>query len=938
MAVVCLFSLLLSCPATADAMFRGSPQHTGIFFGSGQKPGNTALWRFSTGGGVSSSPAVTDGIVYFGSFDRTLYAVDTATGLEKWNVTTDGAVVSSPAVVNGVVYFGSFDRNLYAVEAATGAERWRFPTGSYISSSPAVVNGIVYIGSDDDHIHAVDALTGRERWAYATESDVYSSPAVADGIVYVGSYDKNLYAIDAGTGKQRWLFRTRSYIHSSPAVFGGMVFFGSNDKNLYAVNAATGTEQWRFATGGPVTSSPAVYNGVVYVGSQDTNLYAIDTVTGKERWRFATGNLITSSPAVSDNIVYIGSLDGNLYAVDAGTGKQLWQFKTGDGISSSPAVFGGIIVTGSNDKNLYALGGGTAIVSAAVNTPGPVVTKNPTPLQMQTDAHDGTGQYPLPNETGILIAAACLTGAGYLVLRSRQKKPSLPDHTPKMHCTDLPAPAHVAPEFSSVTPDPLPDPHSRPEQPVIPPADTSIPVTPAYSDPVMTARSGHPAPDPVSVRLAATGVRAAGLSVYRLPVEQLLSRSHDLLIKGDTNGAALAADEADAASDFLGICESRLQNWKRQGYDTGRLEHLKTAAAEEIFAAFHDYDHAVDMTETIRSDLESVKGQYPDIISRDGFPAAIASLAQHLKNPEDFRAAREEMEVLKTGIENFVRQEERRERHLKNEIIRIEQEITDPEILKTADVIKQKLRSGDYSVAEKQFSDLVASQIARANGAVRSMQDEGVRIPPPLSALLENPNDDEYADMIIRTEVRLRKLSALKELFLQATVLKATVSSHRLLSLFGQGKYEEFISRCEEDARSPGTRPLIFISAKSEDFTYAEQVYRFLTDHGCNVFLSQKTLPAKGNCDFRREIDKALAEAKHMVVVASRKEHVEAPWVEAEWGLFINEKRSGRKKGNVLPIVAGSMKIEDLPIGLRAFETRFLNDPATFDQILEYLD
>jgi hypothetical protein len=75
-----------------------------------------------------------------------------------------------------------------------------------------------------------------------------------------------------------------------------------------------------------------------------------------------------------------------------------------------------------------------------------------------------------------------------------------------------------------------------------------------------------------------------------------------------------------------------------------------------------------------------------------------------------------------------------------------------------------------------------------------------------------------------------------------------------------------------------------------------------------------------------------------MVVVASRKEHVEAPWVEAEWGLFINEKRSGRKKGNVLPIVAGSMKIEDLPIGLRAFETRFLNDPATFDQILEYLD
>jgi len=34
---------------------------------------------------------------------------------------------------------------------------------------------------------------------------------------------------------------------------------------------------------------------------------------------------------------------------------------------------------------------------------------------------------------------------------------------------------------------------------------------------------------------------------------------------------------------------------------------------------------------------------------------------------------------------------------------------------------------------------------------------------------------------------------------------------------------------------------------------------------------------------------------------------------------------------------AGSMQIGDLPISLRSFETRFLDNPKTLDQILNYL-
>jgi outer membrane protein assembly factor BamB len=39
-------------------------------------------------------------------------------------------------VVNGVVYVGSFDDNVYALNAGTGAELWSFTTGGYMIPRP----------------------------------------------------------------------------------------------------------------------------------------------------------------------------------------------------------------------------------------------------------------------------------------------------------------------------------------------------------------------------------------------------------------------------------------------------------------------------------------------------------------------------------------------------------------------------------------------------------------------------------------------------------------------------------------------------------------------------------------------------------------------------------------------------------------------------------
>jgi len=69
-------------------------------------------------------------------------------------------VDSSPAISGGLVFVGSDDDYMYALEAATGAVRWLVNTGGQVNSTPAVSGGVVYIGTDNDALYAITATTG----------------------------------------------------------------------------------------------------------------------------------------------------------------------------------------------------------------------------------------------------------------------------------------------------------------------------------------------------------------------------------------------------------------------------------------------------------------------------------------------------------------------------------------------------------------------------------------------------------------------------------------------------------------------------------------------------------------------------------------------------------------------------------------------------------
>jgi outer membrane protein assembly factor BamB len=316
--VLFLVSSFIFGPVTAAQgwMFRADPTHSGVYNDGGIRPTSMLLWTYTTGGGVISSPAVANRIVYVGSDDQKVYALNTTTGAPIWTYMTGGGVGSSPAVAkHGVVYVGSADKNVYALNAVNGAFLWNYTTEGAVGSSPAVADDVVYVGSADKNVYALNATTGAPIWTYTTLSEVRSSPAVADGVVYVGSWDDKVYALNASTGAFLWNYTTEGEVQSSPAVSNGVVYVGSYDHKVYALNSVTGALLWTYTTGGGVTSSPAVANGVVYVGTLDSKVYALDATTGVHIWTYPTGGGVWSSPAVANGVVYVGCRDSKVYAI-----------------------------------------------------------------------------------------------------------------------------------------------------------------------------------------------------------------------------------------------------------------------------------------------------------------------------------------------------------------------------------------------------------------------------------------------------------------------------------------------------------------------------------------------------------------------------------------------------------------------------------------------
>jgi outer membrane protein assembly factor BamB len=316
-------------------------------------------WRPREPGGPAVDPIT--GVVVAGTRDGVLHA-RTADGRALWEFRAKGPFPAPARFAGALVYAGSSDGHLYALELATGKVRWSYAAGEEVGTTPVVQGGVVYVSTLQDTLVALEADSGRWKWHLRREQPVgftvrgAASPTVADGRVYAAFSDGSVTAVDAQSGQVRWQRRVAPIgqfvdVDSTPVPHEGRLYVAAYSGAIYALDAATGRQVWESRA--PGASGLALAAGVL-VAVTASQVLGVQPEDGQVLWTGPLDGTPSGSPAVLGGRVLIPN-GRSLLWLDAATGQRLVTFDPGTGVTASAAVKGERVYVLSNGGALVAL-------------------------------------------------------------------------------------------------------------------------------------------------------------------------------------------------------------------------------------------------------------------------------------------------------------------------------------------------------------------------------------------------------------------------------------------------------------------------------------------------------------------------------------------------------------------------------------------------------
>lgn len=250
--------------------------------------------------------------LFVGSKDSYIYALDERTGDCVWKFKTGGFITGTPAVKQGILYAGSMDGKVYAVEIERGERLWIFEGKGGFASSPVVEEESIYIGSTGGNLYRLDRMKGTLVQEFPQIGPIYSSLSVSNGLLYAGSDDGFLYAFSLEDGKLAWKCDAGDKIRTSPQTSRGRVYFGADNGRLFCLDSKFGKELSCATFGKRIRSSPLIIEGTLYFGSGDGYLYAVSSSDLSLKWKALSRGEAHSSPSMFKSRVYIASDGGFL--------------------------------------------------------------------------------------------------------------------------------------------------------------------------------------------------------------------------------------------------------------------------------------------------------------------------------------------------------------------------------------------------------------------------------------------------------------------------------------------------------------------------------------------------------------------------------------------------------------------------------------------------
>jgi outer membrane protein assembly factor BamB/tetratricopeptide (TPR) repeat protein len=351
------------------------------------------LWSVKTGDVIEGPPVVGKHMVYAGSRDGFLYAVDTrAVDIRRdtpcapaWRFKNParqglGGIVHAPVLAGDLIVFPHTDAYLYAVR--NGVEVWSFGLGqgNAFVGTPLIAQKRVVVGAGVGRTGFVLCLpleTGeRPYWKYPAREEmprIASPPLLGQEgqTVFLATVERQVLALDLLNGRSIGSLLLDSPVASPLGLQDeGLLFVVTRDLQLLAMDF-TGIRKgiapslrWRislksFAPDDTVNVEPLAFSGQVVLCTEGGRVLAFDTrgQQVEKKWEFKTQGPIRGKPVVSLGTLYVGSHDRNLYALTFWEGNESSKFQTPWRINGL-AVQEGVIYGTTEEGDLFAVRAG----------------------------------------------------------------------------------------------------------------------------------------------------------------------------------------------------------------------------------------------------------------------------------------------------------------------------------------------------------------------------------------------------------------------------------------------------------------------------------------------------------------------------------------------------------------------------------------------------
>jgi outer membrane protein assembly factor BamB len=305
------------------------------------------LWTTTTDGPVYGSPAYADGLVFIGSQDKHLYALNHRDGSISWKVNLGSKVIATPVLRDGSLYIGNGNGGFYSLNPKTGKTNWSFKTEGLIHYEACTDETGLYFGNDGGQFFKVN-YQGNILWTFKTTNKFGGDCKFYKDFVVTSSWDENFYALNRNDGTVAWKVSSGILNFGGPEVVGDTVYFASH-KEIYQIEAPTGKLL-------SVIKTPYL----VYVVYKDGHLWSNETGLSKRK---LNGEIVKSikftastafKPVAGNGFFILGGDLSSLYGVSKDL-KILWKLKQSEAFWSHGVIHNNVYYTGNRNNNVYAI-------------------------------------------------------------------------------------------------------------------------------------------------------------------------------------------------------------------------------------------------------------------------------------------------------------------------------------------------------------------------------------------------------------------------------------------------------------------------------------------------------------------------------------------------------------------------------------------------------